>query len=64
MEGRGTEVVVGRWYFRHLAEEQRREYEGRNPRWTVEVREVLYPQTQSTRPTYVVILVVEGEGGA
>ena len=57
-----SEIEIGRWYFRYLAEEQGRKARRTNPGRTVEVREVTEPYNRSGRPTYVVVLVVEGKG--
>jgi len=58
-----SEIEIGRWYFRHMAEEQRLEAKRVRPGRRVEVREVVEPYTQSRRPMYLVVLVVEERGG-
>lgn len=53
------EIDLGSWYFRFSAEDFVKTAQQRYPHHTVEIREVLHPHTNSRRPTYHVILIIE-----
>jgi len=53
------EIEIGRYWFRDLAEDKKREAKREYPGREVEIRAVTYPHTQSQRPTYLVILTLE-----
>lgn len=55
------DIELGSYYFKHIAEDHKRRAKLTYPGRMIEVREILYPHTQSKRPTFHVILIAKEE---